>query len=210
MEWKCFQYADFCANTYLLIHQGHAVVFDPSQNSTHLLDDLQKKNITLDAIFLTHGHYDHIGGVNRLVHHYHCPIYLGEDEIEVITDPHKNVSLLFQDPLVIEEHLVPLYDGQLINVQGMEIQVMATPFHTKGSVCYFLPQLHKMVSGDTLFKGSIGRSDLPTGNAHQIEKSLNKLSQFAASQIERIFVYPGHGGKTILQEEIQTNPYFQK
>lgn len=210
MEWQCFQYSDECANTYVWMHEDHAIVFDPSKNSSHLLDFFKKRKVTLDAIFLTHGHFDHIGGVKILTQYYHCPIFAGEEEIALLRDPYKNVSLHFHHPMIIEEAISPLYDGQVLCLHDMEIQVITTPFHTRGSVCYYLPKLHKMVSGDTLFKGCVGRSDLPTGNAHQMKKSLDKLVQFASLHPEQIIVYPGHGEKTILEEEIKNNPYFQK
>lgn len=153
MEWQCFQYSDECANTYVMMHEDHAIVFDPSKNSSHLLDFLKKRKMTLDAIFLTHGHFDHIGGVKILTQHYHCPIYVGEEELALLRDPYKNVSIHFHHPMTIEEEITPLYDGQVLCIHDMEIQVITTPFHTRGSACYYLPQLHKMVSGDTLFKG---------------------------------------------------------
>ncbi len=210
MEWQCFQYPDECANTYVWMHQNHAIVFDPSKNTSHLLNFLQKGEVTLDAIFLTHGHFDHIGGVKILVNQYHCPIYAGEDEIALLRDSYKNCSLHFHHPFTLEETISPLYDNQVLCLHEMEIHVMTTPFHTRGSVCYYLPQLHKLVSGDTLFKGTVGRSDLPTGNAHQMENSLEKLRKFSSLHPEEIIVYPGHGEKTTLQKEIETNPYFQK
>ncbi|GHU85579.1 MBL fold hydrolase [Clostridia bacterium] len=181
-------------NCYVLLSAEHAAIIDPG-------DDFESINSTLigatpELILLTHGHYDHVGAVKALVAQYKAAkICIGMFDAELLQAPEKNMSL-WGDQVVSDICAdVLLHDGDLIDFLGNSIKVIETPGHTKGSVCYWVEGI--LFSGDTLFKGAIGRTDLYGGDSASLIKSLEKLRQLDSTTI----VYPGHGLKTTIGAE---------
>lgn len=157
------------------------------------------------AILLTHGHFDHIWGANELRRLSGAPIYAYEEEKDVCEDASKNVSDQAGRPETVAADNY-LKDGAQLDLAGMHFQLIATPGHTKGSCCYYMEKEKVLFAGDTLFEGSVGRTDFPTGSmgrlVHSIKERLLVLP-------EDTIVYPGHGDETTIADEKKYNPCCQ-
>ena len=178
-------------NCYVVRNEGsdRCVVIDPGYEPEKIAGFLKKNNLTLDAILLTHGHFDHVGGVKALAEN--CKVYLQELE-------HTMPQALTAGPLYATDN----YPARF-SIAGMDFTVLHTPGHTPGSVCLICEDV--MFSGDTLFAGSCGRTDLPGGDWATIQSSLRRLADLQVDYR----VFPGHGEDTTLQWEKQCNPYLR-
>ena len=165
------------------------VVIDPGYSPEKIAAFLQEKGLKLEAILLTHGHFDHVGGVKELAED--CKVYLHELEC---TMP----QALTAGPLYATDTYPARFE-----IAGMEFTVLHTPGHTPGSVCLITGDA--MFSGDTLFAGSCGRTDLPGGDWATIQTSLHRLRDLPGDYR----VFPGHGEETTLAQERQCNPYLR-
>jgi len=180
-----------------------AIVVDPAKNG--LYATLTANGIKPVAILLTHGHFDHIMGVHELTKESGAKVYVMKDEDKLCRDADLNASAQIRRPYTIEPDIL-LSDGETIDLIGTTIKVIATPGHTKGSCCYYIPAKNWLISGDTLFRGSIGRSDLPTGNEDTILKSVNMLLDSKEFN-DDTKVYPGHGDSSTIGFERKYNPF---
>ena len=188
-------------NSYFIGNYGEdCILVDPGDNSNGRLDRFINNHFkNLSAILLTHGHYDHILGLLNLKHD--APVYVGIEDERCLSDSKYN---LYPSLSIDSIKIVPLYGGETLKFGSIEIKVIATPFHTEGSVCYYLKQDNALLSGDTLFHLGYGRTDFPGGNPLKIEDSLRKLVTLP----KETKVYPGHGESTTLGNELRFNPGF--
>lgn len=168
-------------------------VIDPGYTPEAVQDFLAGQGLTLEAILLTHGHFDHVGGVKELAAETGCKVYLCPDDLSM--PPMMTAGQLYYTDTYTE--------GTQLHLAGMDISVIHTPGHTPGSVCLLVE--NTMFSGDTLFAGSCGRTDLPGGDWATITKSLHRLATFG----DNFWVCPGHGESTTLAEEKRYNPYLR-
>lgn len=189
---------DLCSNTYVLIDsKNKCVVIDPSKDSEALMNYIIKNNLSLLAILLTHGHIDHFKGAKHLISRFNTPLYISFLEKDFLNDSHLNCSKYLGEENVLDVEPITLVDKEVIKLLDEDIVALATPYHTAGSMCYYIKSMKVLFSGDSLFKGNIGRSDLPTGNRKEIFSTLNKI--FSLDLDTK--VYPGHGQTTYLKDE---------
>ena len=186
---------DYQTNCYLVHPEDGAscVVIDPGYSPEAVLRYAEGQGLTIEAILLTHGHFDHVGGVKVLAAEAECPVYLHEAELSM--PPMMTAGKLCYTHLYGE--------GDTLDLAGMTIQVLHTPGHTPGSVCLKTGDI--LFSGDTLFAGSCGRTDLPGGDWAAIQKSLGRLAGLPGD----CHVLPGHGESTTLARERKYNPYMR-
>ena len=197
----------FCSNAYLIIDENNrCVVIDPADYFEQIVSYVEAHQLELCAILLTHGHFDHIQCANYLAEQYQIEIYVSSEDLYLLKDASLNVSSMIGEPFVIESDCNIVNDGDILKLLNEEIVCLKTPYHTSGSLIYYLPLSHLIFSGDSLFKGSIGRSDLPTGSSQFINRSLRKIVNID----ERAIVYPGHGEITTIEWEKQHNAYVRR
>lgn len=194
-------------NCYLLINEDtdQAVIVDPGASGKALADAIQKEGFHLEAVLLTHGHFDHAGGVKDLVASFDrpIPVYALDEEKVTLQDPQLNAGLMMGLRESYEaDHF--LSDGEEVTLAGFTLQVLATPGHTIGGCCYYLPKEHLVFTGDSLFAGSIGRTDFPLGSQEDLIASIReKLLPLP----DETMVLPGHGGASTIGKEKLQNPY---
>ena len=197
-----------CAtNSYFLYRDGAAevIVFDPADRGGDIFRALQNKGFSVAAILLTHGHFDHIWGAEELRQLSGAKIYALDAEKTVCGDAYVNISAQMKRKCTIEPDGW-LTDGEEITFADICLKVIATPGHTMGSCCFYSKEAGLLISGDTLFEESVGRTDFPTGSMSKLVRSI-KEKLFVLP--EETKVYPGHGDMTTIGREKQYNPYCQ-
>jgi len=196
-------------NSYILKDKkNNALLVDPGYSENHaLLDHIEKLGVKIKAILITHGHFDHIEALEFIVKEFpNCVTYICEDEVQFLDNPKFNLSRSGNRLCTfVPKNLVQLQDYEQFDAVGYKITMIKTPFHTKGSCCYYLPEEKVLFSGDTLFFTTIGRTDLPTGSPKTVESSLAKLKKLP----DETKVYPGHGVSTTLGREKKYNAYLR-
>jgi glyoxylase-like metal-dependent hydrolase (beta-lactamase superfamily II) len=185
---------------------GEAIVIDPGDEVARIHNRLTELGLTLKQILLTHAHIDHVGGALKLKRLTGAPIYLNENDMPQLEMMDAQAAWLGIQPPETAPPDEGLSDGQIVGLERFPAQVLHTPGHTQGSVCLHFAPLKLLVAGDTLFAGSIGRTDLWGGSLDQIIDSLkSKLLHLPDDTV----VHPGHGPTTSIGHERHTNPYLQ-
>ncbi len=197
---------DFAENTYIINEKEDAYIIDPGTNYEKIKEYLDKKKFNLKGILLTHGHFDHIIAVNNIVRDYNTTIYIHENERDFLFDSSLNLSGLTYERFVVanKSDVSTFTEIDKFNLGKEKIRIIHTPGHTRGSVCFKYKNF--LFSGDTLFKGTIGRTDLPTSNTLDIQKSVKNLVQICS---DNTIVYPGHGNFTTILNEKYDNPFIK-
>lgn len=206
MRYKRIPLGPLWTNSYTVDDDsGVAFSVDPGGDPGEILSYLKLEHLKLCAIILTHGHLDHILGVGALKKATGAKVYIPEADAPLLSDP--NLSLASEFDEVLDPVIPDIYvhDGDKFNIGGISIQAIFTPGHTAGSTCYLLSQKEQMLllSGDTLFADSIGRTDLAGGDPEAMVRSLQKLKEIRGDMP----VLPGHGPETTLARERDYNPY---
>lgn len=192
-------------NCYFVYEEGKTQVlfFDPADKGEYIYKALEEKGFSIAAIFLTHGHFDHIWGAEELRRLSGAELYAYEGEKELCADASMNVSKAAGRACTIAPDRF-LKDGEHITIAGITLKVIATPGHTSGGCCYYFEKDKILISGDTLFQESVGRTDFPTGSMSRLVRSIKeKLLPLP----EDVKVYPGHGESTTIGHEKQNNPF---
>lgn len=190
-----FVFNSYGENTYVMASGKTAVVVDPGCESPDekegFLDWLDSRGLKPSAILLTHAHNDHIAGVQALMERYPVPVYLGAADAEFFRVPFATV---------------PVSDGQKLELEGLSFEVISTPGHTPGGACYYARAEKVLLTGDTLFRGTIGRTDLPGGDYDKLIVSvMEKLMGLDGD----VAILPGHGPVSTIADERTENPFLQ-
>ncbi len=191
-----------CATNCYIVYNNdtmEGIIIDPAANPDAIDSCVKELGVNIKAILLTHGHFDHIGAADELKKLYQVKVYAHEAEAEITENGMLNLSAMFEtgDSVKVDEKL---HDGDTFNLCGFDIELIHTPGHTKGSSCYIINdgERDRLFSGDTIFCGSYGRTDFPTGDMRQlIDSILNKLLVLD----EDLEVYSGHGEQTYIGDE---------
>ena len=185
---------------------GEAIVIDPGDEVSRIVRRLREKGLKLKQILVTHAHLDHVGGAFKLKKLTGAPIYMNEKDMPLLGTLRQQAAWLGMDEPVAVPPDAHLEDGGTVGLASCPALVLHTPGHTQGSVCLHFAPLKLLVAGDTLFAGSIGRTDLPGGNFEQIIDSIHgKLLTLP----EETKVLPGHGPMTTIGGEREDNPYLK-
>jgi glyoxylase-like metal-dependent hydrolase (beta-lactamase superfamily II) len=207
MDVRCFTVGQIQENCYVFRREGAeaALIVDPGEEAERILGALEALGIKrVEAILLTHCHFDHIGAVAPVARETGAPVYCPELEVQVLADINSYVPWPGFGPYESYEADATVAGGERLELAGFEIDVLSTPGHSPGHVTYALSQERALFSGDVLFQGSVGRVDLPGGDWGTLLESIRKLLD---AYPDETTVYPGHMGITTLGAERQTNPY---
>jgi len=195
------------ANAYLLVSDEGApgVLIDAGCSISNLSKEVERHASGIAAVLLTHGHFDHIAALEKIIEKYDPKIYIHKNDADMLQDPKENMSDRFiRQGISLKDADVVIDDGDKLSIEGIEISVLHTPGHTMGS-CIFIVDNHAF-AGDTLFKGSIGRYDFPHSDYDSMVNSLHKIKKTLPKDT---IVYPGHGQNTTMEVELAKNPYLQ-
>ena len=192
-------------NCYIVINEEtkECFVTDPAACPPEFVSHIRSTGLKVQAVLLTHGHFDHIMGIDDFVREFPVPVYAHEAEKELLENAQLNSSAMYGMGYTYSgaEYLK---DGQVLTIAGFEIHVIYTPGHTAGGCCYYIPAEHVLISGDTLFHASIGRTDLPTGSSSQLVRSVREKLMVLPEETK---VYPGHMEETTIVYEKKYNPF---
>lgn len=209
LDVRCFRVGPIQENCYLVRADAEAtsaLLIDPGDEPQRLLDAAQDLGVQIEAILITHCHFDHIGAVAPIARATGAPVYCPEIETPVLADIMKWTMAGF-GPFESWQAEQTVKGGERLQLAGMEIEVVFTPGHSPGHVTYAISVAGgpaALLSGDVLFQGSVGRVDLPGGDWATLERSIAELIRRFPSESS---VYPGHMGTTTLGRELQTNPF---
>ncbi len=200
---KIFTVGPMEANCYILYNpdKREGLIIDPGAEGSHLIKFIKQEKISINYIVNTHGHPDHIGANRKIKEHTNAPILIHQYDAPMLAKSGSVLSLIFP----VESSSPPadtfIKDGDLIECAGMKLKVLHTPGHTPGGISLLIND--SIFTGDTLFSGSIGRSDLPGGSPEVLLNSIKKI----LSLNENLIIYPGHGPSTTVRQELHSNPF---
>jgi len=207
MNIKRFPLGDLWTNGYLVWDSGGIGFFvDPGGPVEEVIEFIKNNQIQLEMVLLTHGHSDHIYGVDGIRPLAKKGVAIHEFDAPMLEKPELNLSLFLNKPCTAASAEIKLKDGQVLEIGSLRVEVIHTPGHTKGSCCFLVNDQEESVllSGDTLFAQSVGRTDLPGGDSRALEGSLRKLAQMP----DELKVLPGHGPETVIGDERVNNPFW--
>ena len=208
MDVRSFTVGPVAENCYFVRAEGasEAIVIDPGDEAQRLLGAIDELGLDVKAILLTHTHFDHVGAVAEVAAATGAPVYCPVLEVGVLADVMSFVPPGF-GPFESYEADETVAGGERLELAGLEIEVLFTPGHSPGHVTYSIPAEHALFSGDVLFEGSIGRTDLPGGDTATLMRTLADL---VAAHSDDTRVFPGHMGLTTIGRERATNPFLRE
>ena len=202
---KNFTLSDMEANAYVLGSSGQCLVIDAPDNPRPLLDFIAARDLTLSAVVLTHGHYDHIAGLKKLLKaHPQAQVIFGRGAEKIAGNAAKNFSAFFSLPFAVHQADQLISEPEILEIAGESLTVLDLPGHSAGSVGLYDAQNHSIYCGDVLFAGSIGRTDFPGSSPEELLQSIRTKLLTLPDQTK---VFPGHGPSTTIGQERKTNPF---
>jgi len=197
---------EYTENTYIINEKKDAFIIDPGAKLNEIKEYISSEDLHVQGVLLTHGHFDHLYTLNHVQEEYDCDVYIYDSERDFLFDPNLNLSSTLHTPITFnkKDRIKILQDGDRIELGREKIEVIHTPGHSRGGVCYKYKRF--LFSGDTLFKGTIGRYDLPTSNRQKLMDSLKKIMKKCK---DNTVVYPGHGHFTTIINEKHDNPFIK-
>ncbi|MGJ9381765.1 MBL fold metallo-hydrolase [Salipaludibacillus sp. CF4.18] len=207
MNWKRISLGPLQTNGFVIYNESkEALMIDPGGDEDKLFTLLAEEDLTILAILLTHAHFDHIGGVEAVRKKYKCPVYVHEKEKEWLSQPELNGSGLFQgiESVVANKAEKTFMKQGILEVGSFKCELLETPGHSPGSVSFYFPKEKIIFSGDVLFRGGVGRTDLP-GGSHDV--LMETIHDKMLTLPDDTIVANGHGPETTITEEKETNPF---
>jgi hydroxyacylglutathione hydrolase len=193
----------FDENTYLLFNKESVIVIDPGSNYNEIKKAIDDAHIKHVYLYLTHAHYDHITSAKKLQETYQAPILMHQDELALAQDPKLNLSHNYDEDIILE-NVQPFKDK--VKIPGYDLSVYHVPGHTQGHSMLRVDEVNGLFTGDFIFKGDIGRTDLPTGDFKTMKKSLKVLQDLDPELV----IYPGHYDSSTIAAELAHNPYLKE
>lgn len=192
-------------NCYLVINEAakECVIIDPAVYSEEMVSHIRRKELEVKAILLTHGHFDHIMGIDGFREQFPVPVYAHREEAALLKDASLNASSAYGSGYTYPD-AVYVEDAQVLEAAGLSFEVLYTPGHTIGGCCYYMAEEKALFSGDTLFHESVGRTDFPTGSRSRLVRSIQEKLMCLP---EETVVYPGHMESTTIGYEKRNNPF---
>lgn len=187
-------------NCYLLWEDRHVLIIDPASRSERIHAAIAARDGIVDGIVLTHGHFDHIAGVDVIAEMFHCDVYVHERDALLLRDPHLNLS---ESQNITVQHDVKYLGVGQQSIGSFTFDVIDAPGHSEGSV--MLRWHENLICGDVIFQGSIGRTDFYTSSNAHMTQTLRMVKTLDPD----LRVYPGHGESTTIQQELLTNPFLR-
>jgi glyoxylase-like metal-dependent hydrolase (beta-lactamase superfamily II) len=198
MKIHTYSLGELQANCYLLENEGEALIIDPADDASFLLEEIQRKNVKLVGLFSTHGHFDHVMAVGEIQMSFSVPFYIHEKDQFLIDRLESTAEhFLGHTQIILPPKLIKNIQVGEFQISNFKFQILHTPGHTPGGVCYYFPEEQALFTGDTLFMGAIGRTDLSYSNKKDLWNSLKTILVLP----EETTIYPGHGESTYVGQE---------
>lgn len=187
------------ANCYFLIDGQDCLIVDPADDASFILEELQRQQLNLVGMLATHGHFDHVMAVGEIQKSFNLPLLINQKDKFLIDRLEQTAKyFLGYSPIILPiKKIENLNNENLLKIKNFKLKIIYTPGHTPGSACYYIEKENALFTGDTLFKGAVGRTDLSYSNKEDLKKSLKKIFELP----EETIIYSGHGDESILIDE---------
>ena len=198
MRIQTYSLGELQANCYLLEHEGKAVLIDPADDASFLLEKIQRSCLELVGLFATHGHFDHVMAVGEIQMSFTVPFYIHKNDRFLIERLESTAEhFLGHKQIIIPPINIEYISAKKLQVASFKLQMIETPGHTPGGVCFYFPDEAAIFTGDTLFAGAIGRTDLSYSNKKDLWSSLSSILALP----DETTIYPGHGESSYIGQE---------
>ena len=183
-------------NCYFLIKDNDLILIDPGDEASFILEEIQRQKLNLIGILATHGHFDHIGAVGEIQKSFNIPFYINQKDLFLVKRLNETAEyFLGYNPYFLPPKNIKKLNNKTFHVSRFTFDVISTPGHTPGSVCFYFEKEKLIFTGDTLFKDGVGRTDFSYSSRKDLENSLKKIFSLP----KKTAVYPGHGGETTIK-----------